>query len=357
MEALEEGRAKIHVGKGVFYNPAMKGLRDISVSFVKAAGRGRLLDSTAASGVRAIRYALEAGISDAVLIDMNDAACRSARRNVALNGLRFEVYNTSIQEFAGSKPGRFGIVDLDPFGSPAPQLFDLMKLCEDGTLIMATATDMAVLCGAHFKACIKIYSARPLHNEMCKEAGTRILLGYAARIAAQYNFGITPLLCVSDMHYVRVFMRMDQGAAKALESVSSSGIGGFCRSCYSFTFGKGPAPLVSEKCSACAKRLEAFGPLWLGKLYDKRLVSKIAADSGIRIINAIKDELDIPMFYSIPRITKMLGIGSVSHAKVIMRLRDLGYKATPTQFDKYGVKTDAGPDAVICAVKELYGKG
>ena len=151
MKLISEGKARLYTGDNVFYNPEMKTLRDVSVLFLKAIStkRKRVLDATAATGVRAIRYALEAGAKDVTLLDINARAARVAKKNVGFNHLKFEVLNLSIQEFANTHRGSFEIIDLDPFGSPSPDVYDIMKLCWDGTILMITATDTAVLCGAH----------------------------------------------------------------------------------------------------------------------------------------------------------------------------------------------------------------
>ena len=68
MASINEGNARITVNEGVFYNPKMKKLRDISVAFLIAVGAGgmHVLDSTSATGIRGIRYAQEAGAGEVV---------------------------------------------------------------------------------------------------------------------------------------------------------------------------------------------------------------------------------------------------------------------------------------------------
>lgn len=358
MKQISEGKAKFYTDGNVFYNPEMTTLRDISVLFLKVIStkRKRVLDATAATGVRAIRYALEAGAKDITLLDINENAAKMAAKNMKLNRLKFKVLNQSIQEFAGAHRGSFEIIDLDPFGSPAPQLTDILKLCWDGSVLMITATDTAVLCGAHEAACVKIYNSRPLHNEMCKEVGIRILLNYVSRTASAFNFGVVPLISISDRHYMRIFIRLEFGAAKAIGSVKSTGLGAFCRKCYAFKFANGVAPLLCGRCKNCGNRLEAFGPLWLGKLYDKLITSKMLGIGDIGILREINDELDVPMLYSVPKITEALGFSSVSHYKTIEKLKEMGRLATTTQFDKDGIKTDASPKEVFGAVKSMKHK-
>lgn len=348
MQYISEGKAKLS-SEGAFYNPKMKELRDISVLFLKAVGaKGPLLDSTAATGVRGIRYFKEAGIRGITFLDINKQAFSRLRSNLRLNRLKATALNKSIQEFANTTDEKFEAIDLDPFGSPQPHIFDLMKISKDGTLLMVTATDTAVLCGAHAHACYKLYNSKPLHSEHCKEVGVRILLGYISRIASQFNFGIEPLLTVSAQHYMRVFVRLSHGAEAAVSSVVANGVGSFCWKCRSFSSLKGLAPEMSRICKACGAESELFGPLWLGPLYDRKIASKIRS--------SITPELDTFMFYSIPKLTRSMGIGSVSHYEVIKRLNGLGFTATPTQFDNDGIKTSAPHGDVLSAVKRLSKK-
>ena len=356
---IRENKARIVVSESVFYNPEMSELRDVSVLFLRALGaRGKkVLDATAATGIRAIRYGLEAGANDVTVLDMNAAAYRLAKKNVRLNGLKFNVLNESLQEFANGTKMTFDIIDFDPFGSPQPGINDLMKLSGDGTVLMITATDTAVLCGAHEAACVKVYGAKPLHNEMCKEAGIRILIAYIAKAAAGFNFGTQTILSISDKHYMRVFLRLQYGAKNAATSMKEIGLGAFCRNCYSFRFGSGPAPLIRPECPVCKNRSDAFGPLWLGRLQDKKMIGEMLKLEDAPLIRRIFEEPDTMMLFSVPHITEKLGFSSVSQYRVMEILRANGYFAAKTQFDKDGIKTDAKIGDVLRAVKKARKSG
>ncbi len=355
MNVVSEGKAHIRTNEKVFFNPKMSTLRDMSVAFLLAYGcAGKtLLDATAATGVRAIRYYKECGIGSATAIDINKNAYKLCRKNILLNNVDVDCKNVSIQEFANNSDEKFDIIDLDPFGSPAPDIYDLMKISKDGTVLMATATDTAVLCGAHSAACLKQYNSKPLHNELCKEVGIRILMCYISRIAAQFNFGSVPLMCISDMHYMRVFIKLESGAKNAYGAVRLGGIGTFCHSCGRFDFKRGVSPLIGNVCADCSSEVEGFGPLWLGNLYDKGLSLKVAKAQGSRLAECISKEFDTPLFYSVPKMTKRLGLSSISHYKVIEALSDLGYTATATQFDDNGIKTNATAKEVSKCIKAL----
>ncbi len=359
MMKVNELSAEISVNKGVFYNPKMQSLRSVSVAFVKANARkgARLLDATSATGIRGIRYALEAGIKEPVLIDMNKDAYANSLDNVKANGIEADVREKSFQEFANTDSERFDIIDIDPFGSPAPLIYDAFKISKDGTLLMITATDTAVLHGAHANACIKTYGSFPMHTELCKEAGARILLGFVARNAAQFNFGIEPLMCVSDMHYLRVFMRVSHGASGALASVKDLGILKQCSSCRYFEYNDGICT-SDIRCTKCGSKMLVAGQMWLKGLSDRKhvdntlkAIKKMNDPAAEKQMSMIADELDVPFFYSVPKMTKAFSIGSVSHRKVMDRLQSKGYRVSETQFWKDSVKTDADYDAVVNAVK------
>lgn len=64
---------------------------------------------------------------------------------------------------------RFTVVDLDPYGSPAPFLDAALQGVVDGGLLMVTCTDMAVLCGNHGETCYSKYGAYPVRAKFCHE--------------------------------------------------------------------------------------------------------------------------------------------------------------------------------------------
>lgn len=358
MQEVKEGAAVIRIGRGVFYNPKMEKLRDVSVIFLKSMSlkKAKLLDATAATGVRGIRYALEAGIGDVTMLDINKSAYRNARSNAKANGTKARVVGKSLQEFSGSAKEAFDVIDLDPFGSPAPLIYDALKLSKDGTVLMATATDTATLCGAEGSACLRIYGSAPMHNELCHEASVRILLNFLAREAAQFNFGIEPMMSIADMHYVRLFVVLRRGAKEATESVKASGFVSYCSKCHSFAFEKGLVPRLGAKCRNCGAEGHAYGPMWLGHLKNEKLVHKMKtiaerySRATAEFVGGADAELDTPFFYSIPKLTSSLKVGSVPISGVISAMGKKR-RVSRTAFDKDSLKTDAGIKEVTDAVR------
>ncbi len=361
MPFYKEGRAKIQFNEDSFLNPKALFLRDMGVALVRMLGysKSKILDPTAATGIRGIRYYLEAGAKEVTFLDINRKAYLIARKNVKANKVNGTVLNKSIQEFANTSRERFDVIDLDPFGSIAPDLFDIMKLCKDGTLLFLTATDTAVLCGAHEKACIKIYDAKPLHNELCREAGIRLLLGYAARTAAKFDFGIEAILSIEYKHYFRLALRLRRSAEDAVSSMGKLGFAEYCSKCGFINSEKGFAPTISS-CPNCKNKLTIAGRMWLGSLYDKKYVKgllghlKGADTSDLKILGTVLEELDMPFYYSIPKITKKLNKASVSPYAVADALKKRGFAVSRTQFDFSGIKTDASIKDIVESIGIVF---
>ena len=354
-----EGASTIRYTSGAFLNPEARQSRDVSVAYLKAhASKDSLvLDATAATGIRGIRYCLEAGTGKVGFLEMNEKAAASMRKNIALNKVKPYVIGKSVQEFANTTNDRFDFIDLDPFGGVTPYIYDLMKISGNGTRLMATATDTAVLCGADQPACIRLYDARPMHNELCHEAGLRILAGYIARTAAQFNFGIEAELSFSYMHYMRVFIRLSHGNGAAMRSVRSMGYAHHCSACLYTGTERSMLPKRTE-CPECGKGMDVSGRMWLGAINSKDEASKIHDNIGESeersrsLIESIIGEADAPMYYSIPRITKKLKIGAVSPVSTVASLRSNGFNASLTHMEKNAVKTDATIKDVISAVRK-----
>ncbi len=345
-----EGKAKIKYHGAAFLNPSAKFLRDLSVAFIAQSAKRstRILDPTGATGIRGIRFYLETKSRSITIIDINKKAANMAARNAKFNGVRAKVLHTSIQEFSSAKRDKFSVIDLDPFGGCTPYINDLMRISKNGTCLLATATDTAVLCGAHEKACVKIYDAKPMHNELCHEVGIRILLGYIARVAAQFNYGIKVIMALSYLHYMKVFVKLEYGAEKSMNSVNNLGYAFYCNACGARSIEKGMFPR-NAACGFCKARLAIAGKLWAGPIKDQVSIKQMLDffienkmdKNEIKVLDMLYNEPEVPLYYSIPRATSRLRLQSVSPSSVVERLRQMGFLAARTHFDDSSVKTNA----------------
>ena len=89
-KAIEEGSARIALGKGVFFNPEMELCRSIfSLSVGAIGGKLDVVDAMCASGARGIRYKLEnRNVGKLALVDANRGAIACARKNAVRNKVK-----------------------------------------------------------------------------------------------------------------------------------------------------------------------------------------------------------------------------------------------------------------------------
>jgi len=359
-----EGSARIKYRRAAFLNPEAKLSRDISVAFLSTiSNKANSLDATAATGIRAIRYIKESGVGHVTSLEINNEVYTTLKKNILFNklGKRANSINTSLQAFANTTSERFDVIDLDPFGSAAPYIYDAIKVAKDNTLLLVTATDLAVLCGANQKACMRIYDSKPIHNELGHESAIRILIGYIARVAAQFNFGVEPCLSIYYRHYIRAFLRLRHGANYAVSSVQNLGYLHYCDACHNFSCELGYAP-EANTCNNCGSAFNTYGRMWMGSLYKPEILNGLqkhfntsaASKKELSFFEVISNELNTPFYYSLPKLTKKMRMSSVSIYSVMECLKKKGFAVTKTQFDADSIKTTAGIKEVTSCVKNSY---
>lgn len=359
----EEGGVAVEEGTA-FINPKAKFSRDATIAYARlGSGLENILDATAATGIRGIRYMKELKPKGVTFLEINPSSYEYLRANLDRNGIdpRYAI-NTGLQQFAnGPTRERFDMIDIDPFGSPAPYIFDSLKISRDNGLLCVTATDTAVLCGAHIHACAKTYDSMPMHNELGHEAGLRILIGFVARAAAQFNYGIKVGFSFSYMHYMRTMLWLSHGAADADSSLKKMGFAYKCNHCGWYGFEAGAFTTIL-KCPECGSQIEKAGRMWLGSLSEKidakKLEKAIADTNGMdgkeaSFMLKVASEPDIPFYYSIPKLTKIMNMPSVSELRVVEILKSKGMAASVTYLEKNCVKTNASIAEVRQAIKEI----
>lgn len=352
----------------VFYNPRMELCRDISVSAVQALANEldsiRICDPLAGVGARGIRYAKEVSRVEKVIVnDYSREAVEIIKRNIELNGLgNIEVCNEDANVLLCShRRERFRFIDIDPFGSPAPFIdAACAALARDGMLAL-TATDTAPLSGAHPRACLRRYGARPLRTEYCHELGMRILIGFAQRVAGKHELALAPVFVHSTEHYFRVYLRACKGAKRTDEILAQQGHVSHCRACGSRVLTHGIAVELPRVCE-CGERLEHAGPMWLGRLMDKEFINKVSADLVNRnfklgrqelvLLNRCAEEADgPPTFYDVHEMASRAGVSAPKLVKVIAELRKMGFTVSRTHFSDVGLRTDAPADEFMRVLK------
>ena len=345
----------------VFYNPHAELCRDISVSVAQALtnelGNLRICDPLAGVGARGLRYTREVmGITKVIVNDRLPEAVELIHRNVERNKLSelVEVFNEDANVLLWRYRPRFHVIDLDPFGSPAPFVDAACSALARNGVLMLTATDTAPLCGAYPKACLRRYGVRSLRTEYCHELGVRILVGFCQRVGARHDFALMPLLVHSTEHYLRVYLRARSGAKRADEVLIKQGYVSHCGACGRRVLSFGLTTELPNTCK-CGEKLEHAGPMWLGPLMDKGFIQLVISDLASRnfklgqralvLLNRCVEEADgPPMFYDVHEIAKRAGLSPPKLDKIIARLREHGRFASRTHFSGTGLRTDASMD-------------
>ncbi|MBI5158875.1 tRNA (guanine(10)-N(2))-dimethyltransferase [Candidatus Micrarchaeota archaeon] len=372
MVILKEEGIRLSVPKTVFFNPHMRFCRSFSSLFIGALDAELcVLDGMSACGARGLRYACEnSNVKKITFLDLNKKAVKATKANVKKNKKSFKararVINSDVNLFMHEHSGKFNFIELDPFGSPLPFLYDAIRCLSKlkRSFLSVTATDTAVLCGANSKACVKNYSSKPLNNEFTHENGVRILLASIARIASFFNFSTTPLLSLSKRHYFKLFICFEQGADAAVESAKkANGFVFYCSKCLH----RFPSfhPLATSSCS-CGAPLDFGGPLWLGELFDEQILKRMLELNEERnyadkkelasVLSLMLEEARLPSFYfDLHKIFKNYSLPPKKTQAILDALRAEGFTASRTHFIPTGIRTDAGIKKIREAIKSSSG--
>jgi len=340
----------------VFYNPAMSLARDVSVTLLRATGSSawRVLDGLAGTGIRGIRYAVEGPPPrEVVLNDANPVATALCALNAEGNGVTGSVTVTRERLEGLLQRDRFDMVDIDPFGSPVAFMPGAVRAVRKNGVLALTATDTPALCGTKPKPCIRRYGARPWRGDAMHEVALRILAGAAVRDAARLDRAAIPLLSVAEDHFVRVFLRVTEGAKRADAALTRMG--------YAWPTpdgGVATGPVPPDTVSTWA------GPLWLGPLHDREAVELMLADEGrpgtarlTKLLEVWKEEADLPpLLVEANRVAGRLKLPTPRMERVIDGLREMGYVAGRAHTNPVGIKTDAPVSVLEDLFRELAGK-
>uniref|UniRef100_A0A8C9THJ8 tRNA (guanine(26)-N(2))-dimethyltransferase n=1 Tax=Scleropages formosus TaxID=113540 RepID=A0A8C9THJ8_SCLFO len=228
MEEVQEGEQKqgLEAPVAVVGEPCEQGLR--------------VLEGLAASGLRSVRFALEVpGLKSVTANDCSARAAALIARNAQYNGishlLKASQRDASILMYeARGRKDRYDVIDLDPYGSPAPFVDAAVQAVSDGGLLCVTCTDMAVMAGNCGETCYNKYGSVSIKAKYCHEMALRIILHSLDQRAGVYQRYIEPLLSISADFYIRVFVRVRTGQAKAKHSASKQALVYNCVGCGSF---------------------------------------------------------------------------------------------------------------------------
>jgi tRNA (guanine26-N2/guanine27-N2)-dimethyltransferase len=316
------------------------------------------------AGIRTCRYVGETPISKIYYNDVNSTAFQIAQMNVEQlieeEQNRIHMQNKEFSDFLNFlylKGLVFDFIDIDPYGTPIPYAYHIIKFIKKAGLLAFTATDLASLTGLYPRALYAKYGIGLIDTRIgnVHELAARALITGLQRVGLMQNQSLIPILTLYHRHFIRTFMIRNRGVDKALETT------GFlckCRTCNSLFQAN-----LTKKNPSCYKCGNAhpfrIGPIYIGTLHKDNYLDQLRNDTHINSFNKTKsrskiitlmdeeNKLKIPWSYDIQKVAKYVGKPIPPMDYIIQKLHERGYKCYKTHFSGSCLKTDA-PFNDIC---------
>ena len=348
---------KVPPMKPAFFNPKAKLNRDFSIiaysAFMKTfQGPKIFLEGFSGIGVRGLRVANELGIENIIINDLNPTALRMARYSAKLNHIKnIEFSENEVCRFLSNysqKDKRGSMVDLDPFGSPAP-FFDCgIRATMHGGILSTTATDLQVLNGLFPDACKKKYGGATLRVEYGKEIAIRLILGCLKMVASRLGVQIIPLFVESDMHYYRTYVKV----LNRSDQKNNLGFILHCKNC-----GNRKLSLENEhQCDLCKSKNNIAGPLWIDNIFEKKFIQQMKSESFElnvdkkcqKILQKCELESEMPgTYFTLDEIASKTRSSPPKLEKLIADLQQNNFVASVTSFSPTGFRTNAKINQIV----------
>jgi len=343
----------VHAQMEVFYNPVMKSNRNIAILLLNSVENEgmNIASPLAGSGIRELRFLqeLQPGKIEHIFVnDIKENFPKVIEENVKLNDLnknlqkKLIVHNDDANLFLlnqvkhhidDSFCGYFDYIDIDPFGSPNPFLAaSVARITREG-IIAITATDTAALTGTYPKVTKRKYWAKAVRNYMMHEIGLRILIRKLQLQGVQFDKALIPILAYHKDHYFRIYFRCVKGKERCDQLLKEHQY---------LLFNPKTLEFKTSDFNA-EKGFEYFGPLWAGKLSDKKLIAKMKKENPFpeehKFLDLLHQESknDIVGFYDLHVIAKKYGVETTRLEPVLKKV-----KGVRTQFSGTGIKTKVG---------------
>lgn len=334
-----------------FFNAKAKLNRDLSLVVYKAfadgfSGPKVFLDGLSGIGARGLRVANELKMDGVTVNDANPQAVTLARESAKINKIsKIEFSEDEVCRFFSRHSEKFkrgSMVDVDPFGSPAP-FFDCgLRATMHGGILSCTATDLQVLNGLFQDACKRRYGGIPTRTEYGNEIAIRLVLGCLKTVADRLGVGITPIFVENNLHYYRVYVRV----ANRPDQMENTGYILHCAGCGH----RRVSSKAEAECEMCSSHVSMAGPLWIGRLFEKEFVqsmtmitSELAVDKNCeKILTKALLESEMPgTYYTSDEIAAKTKSSPPKLDDIVSGLQESGFLASPTAFNPTGFRTNA----------------
>lgn len=352
----------VHAQMEVFYNPVMVSNRNIAVLLLNSVENEHMniASPLAGSGIRELRFLKElkpGKIQNIFVNDIKENFPKVIAENLKLNNFSKElkekliVHNDDANLFLLNQIrhcirdefcGYFDYIDIDPFGSPNPFLAATVARITRNGIIAVTATDTAALTGTYPKVTKRKYWARAVRNYMMHEIGLRILIRKVQLQGVQFDKALVPILAYHKDHYFRIYFKAVKGKEKCDEVSKDHKYLLFNPKSLEFKI----SDFNREN------GFDYFGPLWSGKLSDKKLITTMAKENPFpeeqKFLELLKEEskLDTVGFYDLHVIAKKYRLETTKIEPMVKKV-----KGVRTQFSGTGIKTKKGIKEIVKSIK------
>lgn len=348
----QEGAARFQVGQG-FYRPDSQLARDLGILAARVyrqqRGQLRVLDGMTGTGVRALRYVLEAGADWVWANDANPTVGATLQVNLAtqLNRQQYQITHQDLRrllQHCDQERDYYDLVDLDSFGNPAPFLQAAIGATRLGGLLYLTSTDGRTTSGQAAADGLRLLGAYARSHPAHHEQGLRILIGAVAQQAGSLGLRIDPVFSFFRGQIYRVMLRLSRLAWQPQDL----GFLGYCHGCGEFQ--KIPWPrLAQARCTCPTPNLVLSGPMWLSPLHDlpmlqqmQIMAQKLGWQKPLSLLTMMADEAELPpYFYTWGEMGRRGQLDVPSRATLIQALQAQGYSAAVTHIHPQALKTSA----------------
>ena len=152
----------------------------------------------------------------------------------------------------------------------------------------------------------------------------------------------------SDMHYYRTYVKV----LNKPDQQENLGYILHCKNC-----GHRKVSIEQEQeCELCKLKINAAGPLWIGKIFDKEFiqsmlleVSKLEVDKVCeKTIHKSLVESEMPAtYFTLDEIASKMKSSPPKLEKVVLNLQKNDFVSSPTSFSSTGFRTDAKINEII----------
>lgn len=340
-----------------FYRPQMRYIRDLGVLaaivYRHQWGQLRVLEPMSASGIRSLRYGLEAQADWLWANDANPEIAQllgeNLQRHLPPGTYRVTTLNAqTLFNHCAYHQEVYDLVDVDGFGQAFRHLPRLWPALAPHGLLYWTATDGQILGGQNPDRCLERYGTYGRSFPCTQEQGMRIVLGSLAAAAQQWGITLHPIFATFTGQTYRLLVQQ----IPHLTGTWSDRYGflGYCHRCGSYQV----IPWRKLGRTHCPDHtpphpLTLSGPLWLGPLHHpptleaiKTLAQERSWLSLIPRLERMVAEAHLPPYsYSLGELAKWNQSDPPNRDRFLESLRAAGYQASVTHWNPQAFKTNA----------------